>query len=137
MYKVDLWAEDKWNIHSSSYSSSKYDNSFSDDKKDDAKYHQQGYHDREKNLSSDYLRNESERKDNKGDESSDLMDELQDDSKTQELSDENINFKAAREVFNDASHKLPKKIVKKDTKTIEDAIKKVIEEEKQVIIIDN
>ena len=39
MYKMKLWDEDKWNIHSSGYhSSSKYGNLTSDDKKEDKKY---------------------------------------------------------------------------------------------------
>ena len=132
MYKAKLWDEDKWNIHSSSYGSSKYGNSPSEDKKDES-YNKQKYGQKEKNLSSDYMRNEEgEEKKEKGNDAFDLEEK----KKEQEIKEEDIPVKAAKEVFEETRLGAKKTGSRKDVKTIEDAIKKAIEEEKKVIVMD-
>mgnify|MGYP001613254758 CR=1 FL=1 len=136
MYRMKLWDEDKWNIHSGSYSSSKYSSLTSEDKKEDKKYHEQKYDAKEKNPSSDYLRKQ-EGKDNEDKENPSHFDELvEDEKKEQKIDDDELTFKAAKQVFDEKRHEPQKAKVKKDVKTIEDAIKKAVEEEKQVIIMD-
>lgn len=53
----------------------------------------------------------------------------------QEIKDEEIPFRAAKLVFNDGKFEAKKPEFKKDVNTIEDAIKKAIEDEKKVIIM--
>ena len=135
MYKAKLWDEDKWNIHSSSYNSSKYSSGASDGK-DDKKYNEQKYGSDEKNLSSDYMRNkESKEKDEE--KKDDLFEELDEKNEKKEIKDEEIPFRAAKQVFAEHQNELKKPDKKKDASTIEDAIKKAIEEEKKVIIMDS
>jgi len=135
MYRMKLWDEDKWNIHSSSYNSSKYSNLASDDKKEDKKYHEQKYDAKEKDASSDYLRKQEDK--DKEDKNPSHFDELvEDEKKEQKIGDDELTFKAAKQVFDEKRHEPQKAKVKKDIKTIEDAVKKAIEEEKQVIIMD-
>ena len=137
MYKAKLWDEDKWNIHSSSYFSSKYVNIFSDDKKEDIKYHEQKYGSQKKNLSSDYLRKDDAR-DNEENKNSSIFDNLEEEkNERQELKEDEISFKVAKQIFNEMEV-TPKTLEEKNNiKTIEEAIKKAIEEEKNAIIIDN
>lgn len=136
MYKVKLWGEDKWNIHSGSYGSSKYAAS-SDDKKDDKKYNEQKYGSREKNVSSEYMKKE-EQKDKEGKEKDHrIFGEIEEEKKEQKIEDDEIPLKAAKELFNEKRFDPKKPEQKKDVKTIEDAIKKAIEEEKKVIIMNN
>ena len=132
MYKAKLWDEDKWNIHSSSYSSSKYGNSSSEDKKDIA-YHEQKYGQKEKNTSSDYVKKEElEEREEKN---KDVFD-VEEEKKEQGIKEEEISVKAAKQVFEETRLETKKTENKKDIKTIEDAIKKAIEEEKKVIMMD-
>jgi len=135
MYHAKIWDEDKWNIHSSSYNSSKYVNTDSPDSKDDKKYHEQKYGLKEKNLSSDYMRKEEgkEKEENKPD----VFDNLEEEKKEKEIKDEELPFAAAKQVFSESQHEAQKPKQKKDISTIEDAIKKAIEEEKKVIVMDN
>lgn len=135
MYKAKLWDEDKWNIHSSSYNSSKYADTAGNDKKDDKKYHEQKYGTMDKNPGSDYMRKEEhkEKEENK----KEIFDDSEEEKKDNAIKDEEIPFRAAKQLFNEkkfAEHKIAQK---KDVATIEDAIKKAIEEEKKVIIMDN
>ena len=135
MYKAKLWDEDKWNIHSSSYTSSKYSGGASD-KKEDKKYNEQKYGSDEKSPSSDYMRNkETKEKDDK--KKDDLFEEPEEKSEKKEIKDEEIPFRAANQVFAEHQNELKKPDKKKDINTIEDAIKKAIEEEKKVIIMDS
>jgi len=136
MYKAKLWDEEK-DIHSGSYTSSKYINISSDGKKDDVKYHEQKYGSRVKNLSSDYTRREDE-KGRDGNETSNIFDNLEEEkNEKQDLKEDEVPFKAAKQIF-DERELAPRKIEESDnTKTIEDAIKKAIREEKNVIIIDS
>lgn len=122
MYKAKLWDEDKWNIHSSSYASSKYGNIFSDGKKDDKKYHEQKYGTREKD---------------KKDENTIFSDIEEDKKEEQDIKEDEIPFKAAKQLFSENNYENKKSEQKQDIKTIEDAIKKAIEEEKKVVIMDN
>ena len=135
MYHVKLWDEDKWNIHSQSYSSSKYGNAVSADKKDDKKYHEQKYGSKEKDVSSDYIRKEEarEKEENKSD---NILEEAEEAKKEQEIKEDEILFKAAKEVFSEQKNETRKSMQKKNINTIEDAIKKAIEEEKDVIVMD-
>ena len=134
MYHAKIWDEDKWNIHSKSYGSSKYGNIFKDGKKeDDNAYHEQKYGQKEGN-SSDYMKKEEQKeKDEKKD---DFFDSIDDDKKEKnELKDEDIPFKAAKQVFSENKDK-QKAEKKKDMSSIDDAIKKAIEQEKKVIVMD-
>ena len=132
MYKAKLWDEDKWNIHSSSYGSSKYGNSSPEDKKDIA-YHEQKYGQKEKDSSSDYIKKEEGGE--KKEKNNDVFD-LEDEKKEQGIKEEEISVKAAKQVFEETRLDSKKTENKKDIKTIEDAIKKAIEDEKKVIIMD-
>ena len=128
MYRTKLWDEDKWNIHSSSYNSSK-DIAFSDDKK----YNEQKYGLKEKNASSDYMRRDEQ----KEKEDRDAIFDMEEKNEKHEIKDDELQFKAAKQIFNENGFVSKKIKQKKETSTIEDAIKKAIEEEKKVIIIDN
>ena len=137
MYHAKLWDEDKWNIHSQSYSSSKYGSVFSEDKKEDKKYHEQKYGQAAKEVSSDYMKkDEAKEKDER--KQDDLFEELKEEKKEKEdLKEDDIQFKAAKQVFSEHQREMKKQARKKDINTIEDAIKKAIEEEKKVIVMDS
>ena len=136
MYRGKLWDEDKWNIHEG-YKSSKYGSILPSEKKDGKLYHEQKYGSSEKNLSSDYMRKEDtkEKEENKKDA---LFEELEEEKKSKEnVKEEDIQFKAAKQIFVEHRDEIKKESNKKDKSTIEDAIKKAIEEEKKVIMMDN
>ena len=127
MYRSKIWDDDKWNIHSNSYGSSKYSNS-EQKNKNDQKYEEQRYGPRKKSLSSDSTKKEYER------EKGAKPDVLKGDKGAQNdsLNEAEIPLRAAKEIFNEnAAEKKPE--IKKDTKSIEEAIKKAIEDEKKVI----
>ncbi len=134
MYKAKLWDEDKWNIHEG-YKSSKYGSILPSDKKEGKDYHEQKYGS-EKNLSSDYMRKEDakEKEENKKDA---LFEELEEEKKNKEDIEEDVQFKAAKQIFAEHRDEAKKETNKKDKSTIDDAIKKAIEEEKKVIVMDN
>jgi len=132
MYKAKLWDEDKWNIHSGSYGSSKYGTQLSEDKKDKA-YHEQKYGQKEKDSSSDYAKNEEQKE--KEEKNKDVFDS-EEEKKKQDIKEDEIPAKAAKQIFEEARLETKKTENKKDIKTIEDAIKKAIEEEKKVIMMD-
>ena len=135
MYHSKLWDEDKWNIHSSSYNSSKYTSGPSEGKKDDKEYHEQKYG-QEKDLSSDYMKKEdAKEKDEK--KKDDLFEELEGKNEKKELKDEDIQFTAAKQVFSEHQHEAKKEQTKKSINSIEEAIRKAIEEEKKVILMDS
>jgi len=159
MYKIKLWDEDKWNIHSNSYNSSKYSSTLSDGKKDDRKYNEQKYGSKEKDIASDYIRKQDEKEKEDKDKTS-IFEDFEEESNASERRDErargelshvtrsqlteklemnedNIPFKAARQVFNEKRYEIKKAERKKDINSIEDAIKKAIEEEKKLIVMDN
>ena len=131
MYKAKLWDEDKWNIHSGSYNSSK-DILLSDDKK----YDKQEYGLKEKGVSSDYMRRE-ELKERDDKEKEMLFGESEEINEKQEIEEDEIQFRAAKQIFNAKGFGSKKIKQKKETSTIEDAIKKAIEEEKKVIVMGN
>ena len=134
MYKAKLWDEDKWNIHEG-YKSSKYGTSLPSDKKDDKAYHEQKYGS-EKNPSSDYMKKEDakEKEENKKDA---LFEEFEEEKKgKEEVREDEIPFKAAKQIFSEHKNEPKKEPGKKDKNTIEDAIKKAIEDEKKVIMMD-
>ena len=134
MYKAKLWDEDKWNIHEG-YKSSKYGTALPSDKKEDKAYHEQKYG--EKNLSSDYMKKE-DTKENEENKKDALFEELEEEKKgKEEAREDEIPFKAARQIFSEHKNEPKKEPGKKDKNTIEDAIKKAIEEEKKVIMMDN
>ena len=138
MYKAKLWDEDKWNIHSSSYNSSKYANILSDGMKDEKKYHEQKYGAKEKNLSSDYVRKEEKDAASEDKKKNSIFEDAEEDKqKEQNLSEEEIPFKAAKQIFNERKFESKKTEAKKDVSSIEDAIKKAIQKEKDVIIMDS
>jgi len=140
MYKAKLWDEDKWDIHSKSYSSSKYSSSISaEDKKEDKKYHEQKYGQKEENSGSDYMRKDDKKKEDK-EKNPSPFDELVEEGKKedwQKTENEEIPLRAAKQIFSEAKFEAGKQEQKKDEKTIDDAIKKAIEDEKRVIIMDS
>ena len=136
MYRMKLWDEDKWNIHSSSYNSSKYANVPLDEKKDDKKYIEQKYGQKEKSASSDYMRRE-DAKEKEDKEKGSIFEELEEKTDKQEMKEDEIQFKAAKQLFNEKKYETKKTGKMKDINTIEEAVKKAIEEEKKVIIMDN
>jgi hypothetical protein len=128
MYKAKLWDEDKWDIHSNSYGSK---HNFTEDKK----YNEQKYGSKEKGIGSDYMRREE---DKDKEEKTGILEDLEEEKKEveeKEIKEEDIPLKAAKEIFSESKHE-PKIEQKKDIKTIEDAIKKAIEEERKVIVMD-
>ena len=145
MYKIKLWDEDKWDIRSSSYNSSKYGNLSAADKGGEGKtYHEQKYGSEGKSPSSDYLKKEEDKENTniKNQDSPEFL--LNDEQKIeQKTEEEELPFKAAKQIFseNKNTEKSAKQIFlsdeKTNAKTIEDAIKKAIEEEKKVIIMDS
>ena len=134
MYHAKLWDEDKWNIHSG-YNSSKYSSTSKDDKKEDKKYHEQKYGSEGKDVSSDYIKKDElkEKEDKKADEIFGSHDE----EKKEELKEEDIPFRAAKQVFSESIREPAKIDKKQEVNSIEEAIKKAIEEEKKVIIMGN
>ena len=136
MYQAKLWDEDKWNIHSGSYAGSKYGSAAHGEKKDDKNYHEQKYGSEEKNLSSDYLKkDEQKQKDEKKEDG--LFDSPEEEKKQEDLKEEEIPFKAAGQLFSENIKEAKKADKKKNVNSIEDAIKKAIEEEKKIIIMDS
>ena len=135
MYKAKLWDEDKWDIHSS-YNSAKFENIFSGDKKDDKKYFEQKYGSEGKNAPSDYMRKENEKNTEENKQNIEFNSE-EEKNERKEISEDDVPFEAAQQIFNEAKHESKKIDKHKETSTIEDAIKKAIEEEKKVIVIDN
>lgn len=135
MYKIKLWDEDKWDMHSSSYNPSKYGNLATTDKGEKA-YHEQKYGSEGGGIVSDYIKKD-ELKEKEGNEKNPILDEAEEQKKEQNISEEEIPFKAAKQVFDEKKYESKKAEIKKDAKTIEDAIKKAIEEEKKVIIMDS
>ncbi len=137
MYRAKLWDEDKWDIHSSSYSSSKHGNIFQNEKKDDKQYHEQKYGQKENNVSSDYIRRQDETDDKEKESKPSTFDNLEEEkNEEKQISEEEISFKAAKQIFAEQGQ-IDKIEPSKDKETIEDAIKKAIEEEKKVIILNN
>ena len=67
------------------------------------------------------------------------FDELVEDEKKEkgEMKEDEITFKAAKQIFNEARFESGKPEPKKEIKTIEEAIKSAIEDEKKVIVMDN
>ena len=132
MYHAKIWDEDKLNIHAS-YSSSNYGNIFANnDKKEDKQYHEQKYAN-DKDVSSDYIKNK-EQAEKEEDKKHEIFDGIEE--KNPEIKDDDIKFAAARQVFQQMNAQ--KEIEpKKGINSIEDAIKKAIEAEKKVIIMDN
>lgn len=134
MYKAKLWDEDKWNIHSSSYNSSKY-SAPTDSKKDDKKYNEQKYGQKEGNVSSDYIKKQD---DKEKDDKANIFEDFEEEKKEKPgMDEEEIPFKAAKQVFNESKYEAKKTEKRKNTSTIEDAIKNAIEGEKKVIIMDS
>ena len=137
MYKAKLWDEDKWNIHSSSYSSSKYGSSiFAEDKKEDKKYHEQKYGAKEKGVSSDYIKKDDKETDEK-EKKPGFFDQLDEDKKEQKIDQDEIPLKAAKQIFSEKRFGAKRLEPRKDISSIEEAIKKAIEEEKKIIIMDS
>ena len=122
MYHAKLWDEDKWNIHAKSYGSSKYGNILKEGKKEDDKaYHEQKYGQKDGSLSSDYLKKEEQKE--KDDKKDDFFDSIDEDKKEKnELKEEEIPFRAAKQVFSENKEK-PKAEKKKELSSIDDAIK--------------
>ncbi|MBI2655555.1 hypothetical protein HYX06_03980 [Candidatus Woesearchaeota archaeon] len=133
MYKAKLWDEDKWNIHEG-YKSSKYGSITPSDKKESKAYHEQKYGS-EKDISSDYMKKEDakEKEESKKDA---LFEELEEEKKKEEVKEEELPFKAAKQIFSEHKNEPKREPGKKDKSTIEDAIKKAIEDEKKVIMMD-
>ena len=133
MYHSKTWDEDKWNIHSHSYNSSKYGSGSPLDK-DEKKYHEPKYGSKDGDVSSDYMKKEdSKEKDEK--KKDEMFEDAEEKKENAELKEEDIQFKAAKQVFAESKNE-QKKIAKKDINGIEEAIKKAIEDEKKIILMD-
>ena len=83
------------------------------------------------------MRKEVEREKEK-DSSDAVFSDFEEGAKEQEVKTEELPIKAAKQIFSERNQSLePKNIEKKkEVKTIEDAIKKAIDEEKKIIVID-
>ena len=132
MYTSKLWDEDKWNIHSSSYSSQKYGSAISE-KKESSEYHHKSYGLKDSN--SDYFRKQNE--DNLSKKQKEQTEESEEET-AQDIKEEDIHFRAARQIFNKES--IPQKnSTKREFYSIEDAVKqaisKAIKEEKELIVV--
>lgn len=133
MYKTKLWDEDKWDIHSSSYSSAKYGGAgraFSDKNKNETGiYHEQKYG-AGGGISSDYIRNDANKE--REEKAADILEHFEEKKEIQAKEgqrEETPKLKASNQLPNEA----------KDVKehqpafsSIEDAIKKAIEVEKKM-----
>ncbi len=134
MYHAKIWDEDKWNIHSKSYSSAKYSASSSADK-DMRLYHEQKYGSQEKNSSSDYHKKEETLEKEKRADAEDLKAFEQ--KKEPDEKEEEIVVKAAKQLFSEKKFNSKNKAVKAEFSTIDDAINRAISQEKKVIIMDS
>ena len=126
MYHAKIWDEDKLNIHSKSYGSSKYGNIFAEgmDKHEDKRYNEQKYGSKENNASSDYMRKQDEKE--KDEKKQDVFDELEVEKNEKEIKEEELPFRAAKQMFSEKQHEAIKFRQKKDINSIEDAIKKLL-----------
>ena len=118
------WEKDEFN--------SGYGNLFSNKK--DLKYHEQKYGSENKEPSSDYMKKDEAREKDEKKES--LFEEADEKKKDEQLKEEDIPFKAAKQVFNESRREEKKEVRKKNISSIEEAIKKAIEDEKKVIMMD-
>lgn len=117
LYKTNLWDDGKWNPHPNSYSSSKYGGNPSS----------------EKSAASDYMR----KGDNKSkDASFPIFSPEAEEEKKGYMQKEDETIKAPK-TASGIRHETKGKESKKDVKTIDDAIKKAIEDEKKAIVINN
>lgn len=66
-----------------------------------------------------------------------IAEELEEKKDQSDLKEEDIPFKAAKQIFNENQQEPKKLDNKKNLKTIEEAIKKAIEDEKKVVVMDN
>ena len=84
---------------------------------------------------SDYVRNKENKKD---DEKKDSLFEEAEDKKDEKLADEDLPFRAAKQVFNEnrKEQQEHQKEHKKNLSSIEEAIKKAVEDEKKTIMLD-
>jgi len=125
MYKAN-WDTEKLQH---GYKSAKYGQEHAEKEK----YHDQKYGSSEDNKT-DYMRLDQQKK--KDDEKKeDLLAQLEE-GKKEDKKDEDIQFKAARQIFNEHKDEPQKLQGKKNINSIEEAIKKAVEEEKKVIILD-
>ena len=78
-------------------------------------------------------------KEKEDEEKSSIFEELEEKTDKQEMKEDEIQFKAAKQLFDEKRYETKKIKIekKKNIKTIEEAVKKAIEEEKKVIIMDN
>ncbi|MAG91870.1 hypothetical protein CMO83_04285 [Candidatus Woesearchaeota archaeon] len=133
MYKAKLWDEDKLNFNSDTYKSSKYGSIFSQDKKEDKKYNDPKYGSDEKDVSSDYMKKKDVEEEEK---KKDSM--FEEEKKEEKIKEEDIPFKAAKQVFDEQQLEMKKSTTRRKNKSsIDEAIKKAIEDEKKVIIMDS
>ena len=116
-----------WESEHSGYFNSKKEKSYHKDDKEG--YNAGG------SASSDYVRNK-ENKDRDEEKKENLFEE--DEKKNENTKDEDISFTAARQVFNQnrEEQKEHREEKKKNISSIEEAIKKAIEDEKKTIILD-
>ena len=127
MYKSN-WDTEKL---SHSYKASKYQHEHKEGEKE--KYHDAKYGADEPGKS-DYMRLDQQKK-KEDEKKDDFFNQLEDDKK-KEQKEEDIQFKAAKQIFNEHKDEPAKAQKKKEVNSIEEAIKKAVEDEKKVIILD-
>ncbi len=126
-------------MYTSNWNTEKLDHSYAasnsnaGDFKSDFKYNESRYGSDDKSSSQDYSRKDEE---SKMDGKKSGLEESFSEQKKDDIQDDEIPFHAARQVF--SGQKFEQKIARKHSKkSIEDAIRKAIEEERNVVIADN
>src|SRR3989338_4791200 len=132
MYKAKLWDEDKWDIHAG-YGSSKYGGHSPSHKKETGGLYNEQKYGSEGGASSDYMRKEDSKEKDDEKKKDKLAEEVEEKKEKAEMKDEEIPFRAASQIFSERQSDIRKQPQKKDKNTIEDAIKKAVEEEKKVV----
>lgn len=131
MYHSKLWEEERRSSFSG-YKSSGYKSHPA--KTDSGKYHWQKYGSKGSKYSSDYIRNEeNKQKQNKRNKASSGQEKIE----KQGMTEDELPFMAAEQLFNESKNEQRNEVKKKDIKTIEDAINNAIEDEKKIVVMDN
>ena len=102
--------------------------------KKDKKYHHQDKYDSEKGPGSEYNSNKGSKE---KDEKKESLFEEEEQKKNEEIKEEDIPFRAAKQVFAETmKEQQTKDHKKKNLSSIDEAIKKAIEDEKKIIMMD-
>ena len=69
--------------------------------------------------------------------STNFAEDADEEKREQKIDEDEMPFRAAKQLFNEKKFETKREGPKQDVKTIEDSIKKAIEEEKKVIVMDS